>query len=188
MGLSPAYRSLIMDWWFVTPRLLLTIALLHAGCATPREPSFAYGMAAYDRGDYATTLREWTMLAERGDATAQHHLGWLYVIGRGVPQDYEQAVRWFRKAAEQGDTDAQTNLGSLYLLGEGVPQDLTEALKWLRSAAVHGHPLAQTKLGIMYEDGRGCSRTLSKRTCGSAWRRHRATSWPMRFKVNWPNT
>jgi len=136
------------------PRILLSLVLVTV-CAAPVWAGFEEGIAAYERGDYATTLKEWRPLAEQGDPVAQHHLGWLYVIGRGVPQDSQEAVRWFRKAAEQGDRDAQTNLGSLYLLGDTIPQDYPEALKWLRAAADQGHPLAQTKLGIMYEDGEG---------------------------------
>lgn len=134
-----------------TIALVLSIVCL----ATPAWADFQAGLDAYDRGHYATTVKEWRPLAEQGDPTAQHHLGWLYVLGHGVPQDYEEAVRWFRKAAEQGDSDAQTNLGSLYLLGDRLPQDYTEALRWLRAAADQGHPFAQTKLGIMYEDGKG---------------------------------
>lgn len=124
-------------------------------CATSVWAGFEEGMAAYERGDYTTTVKEWRPLAEQGNATAQHHLAWLYLLGRGVPQDDQEAIRWFRKAAEQGDSDAQTNLGSLYLLGDRIPQDATEALKWLHAAASQGHPFAQTKLGIMYEDGHG---------------------------------
>jgi TPR repeat protein len=138
----------------MTTRILFTMVLLGA-FYSPVWAGFEEGMAAYERGDYAATVKEWRPLAEQGDATAQHHLAWLYLIGRGVPQDYEEAIRWFRKAAEQGDSDAQTNLGSLYLLGDRIPQDYTEALKWLRAAAAQGHPMAQTKLGIMYEDGHG---------------------------------
>ncbi len=138
----------------MTTRILLTV-LLAGVFQAPVWAGFKEGMAAYERGDYAATVKEWRPLAEQGDATAQHHLAWLYLIGRGVPQDYEEAIRWFRKAAEQGDSDAQTNLGSLYLLGDRIPQDYTEALKWLRAAAAQGHPMAQTKLGIMYEDGHG---------------------------------
>jgi TPR repeat protein len=138
----------------MTTHILLSLVLA-ALCVAPVWAGFEEGIAAYERGDYATTLNEWRPLAEQGDPTAQHHLGWLYVIGRGVPQDYQEAVRWFHKAAEQGDSDAQANLGSLYLLGDRLTQDYTEALKWLRAAADQGHPLAQTKLGIMYEDGEG---------------------------------
>ncbi|HXX73515.1 MAG TPA: tetratricopeptide repeat protein [Nitrospiraceae bacterium] len=131
---------------------ILTLAIL---CAAPVRAGFEEGMTAYDRGDYAATVKEWRPLAEQGNATAQHHLAWLYLLGRGVPQDDQEASRWFLKAAEQGDSDAQTNLGSLYLLGDRIPQDVAEALKWLRAAASQGHPMAQTKLGIMYEDGHG---------------------------------
>jgi len=131
--------------------LVLSIVCLTASALA----DFQAGLDAYERGDYAITLREWQPLAEQGNPMAQHHLGWLYVLGRGVPQDYEEAVRWFCKAAEQGDSDAQTNLGSLYLLGDRIPQDYTEALKWLRAAADQGNPFAQTKLGIMYEDAHG---------------------------------
>ena len=138
----------------MTTRILLMLVLA-AVCTAPVWAGFEDGLAAYERGDYATTLQEWQPLAEQGNPTAQHHLGWLYVLGHGVPQDYEVAIRWFRKAAEQGDRDAQTNLGNLYLLGDPLAQDYTEALKWLRAAADQGHPLAQMKLGIMYEDGHG---------------------------------
>jgi uncharacterized protein len=137
-------------------RILLSLVLA-AVCASTVWAGFEEGLTAYERGDYAITLNEWRPLAKQGDPPAQHHLGWLYVIGRGVPQDYHEAVRWFRKAAEQGDRDAQANLGSLYLLGDSLPKEYTEALKWLRAAADQGHPLAQTKLGIMYEDGEGVS-------------------------------
>jgi len=131
--------------------LVLSVVCL----AAPAWADFQAGIDAYDRGDYGIALKEWQPLAEQGNPTAQHHLGWLYVLGRGVPQDLDGAVRWFRKAAEQGDSDAQTNLAGLYLLGEGLPRDYTEAFKWLRAAADQGHPLAQTKLGIMHEGGQG---------------------------------
>ncbi len=54
---------------------------------------------AYDSGDYATALRLWRPLAERGHADAQYSLGVMYSQGRGVPQDYVQAHMWFNLAA-----------------------------------------------------------------------------------------
>ncbi len=56
-------------------------------------------MAAYQRGDYATALREWHPLAEQGGANAQLLLGSMYDNGLGVPQDYAEAVKWYSKAA-----------------------------------------------------------------------------------------
>ena len=36
---------------------------------------FQKGLAAYQAGDYATALQEWTPLAEAGNADAQYNLG-----------------------------------------------------------------------------------------------------------------
>jgi TPR repeat protein len=65
------------------------------------------GLTAYESGDYATALREWTPLAKQGNADAQYNLGGMYDNGQGVPQDYKTAVKWWKLAAEQGDADAQ---------------------------------------------------------------------------------
>ena len=75
---------------------------------------FDKGVAAYERGDYATALKEFRVLAEQGDATAQFILGVMYHDGRGVTQDYKEAVKWHRKAADQGNALAQFNLGVMY--------------------------------------------------------------------------
>ena len=51
------------------------------------------GAAAFQSGDYATALREWTPLAEQGYATAQSNLGVMYVRGQGVPKDDKTVVK-----------------------------------------------------------------------------------------------
>ena len=51
------------------------------------------GFYAYDRGDYATALKEWRPLAEQGHAKAQYNLGIMYDDGEGVAQDYAEAVK-----------------------------------------------------------------------------------------------
>ena len=93
--------------------------------------------------------------AEQGQADAQNKLGWMYVRGRGVPQDYKEALVWLRKAAEQGNSDAQFGLGVMYDNGLGVPQDDKEAVVWYRKAAEQGHAIAQNNLGRMCAEGRG---------------------------------
>ncbi len=80
-------------------------------------------MAAYQRGDYATAIRELRLLCEQGNANAQFSLGAMYRNGLGVTQDCAEAVGWWRKAAEQGNAKAQYNLGFMYSSGKGVPQD-----------------------------------------------------------------
>ena len=49
-------------------------------------------LAAYNKKDYETALREWRPLAEQGYANAQYNLGVMYDRGEGVPQDYKTAV------------------------------------------------------------------------------------------------
>ncbi len=92
-------------------------------------------MAAYQRGDYATAIRELRLLCEQGNANAQFSLGAMYRNGLGVPQDYAEAVKWYSKAAEQGNADAQHNIGVMYGKGKGVPQDYALAHMWFNLAA-----------------------------------------------------
>ena len=99
---------------------------------------------AYNRGDYATAVKELRPLAEQGNAWAQNNLGFMYRDGTGVAQDYAEAVRWYRLAAEQGHTSAQFNLGNLYADGYGVPQDYVQAHMWWNLAASQGYEVART--------------------------------------------
>ena len=98
---------------------------------TPRE--------AYNRGDYATALREWRPLAEQGNMTAQSFIGMMYLNGNGVPQDYAEAAKWSRRAAVQEDIPAMYNLGVMYARGQGVTQDNVMAHMWLNLAASKGN-------------------------------------------------
>ena len=133
------------------------IAILLAFLMTLSSPvvaqDFQKGFAAYNAGDYATALQEWTPLAEAGDEVAQYNLAWMYDSGLGVPQDYKEAAKWYQLAADQGDADAQINLGFMYKNGEGVPQDYKEAVKWYLLAADQGYVSAQYNLGVMFNDG-----------------------------------
>ena len=136
-------------------RFPIAVVLSIICLAVPTWADYKAGEDAYNRGDFATALREWRPLAQQGDARAQYNLGVLYRKGRGVPQDDVQARQWYEKAAAQGQAKAQYNLGTLYLNGSGVPKDYQQALRWFRMAADQGEALAQTKIGIMYDDGQG---------------------------------
>ena len=118
------------------------LALIAALCAgftlglmAPALAGLDEGEAAYQRGDYATAIREWRPLAKQGVADAQYNLGVMYGEGLGVPQDYAKAVGWWRKSAEQGHATAQYNLGVAYHNGEGVPQNYAQAHMWHNLAA-----------------------------------------------------
>ncbi len=115
--------------------------------AAPAWAGWDEGVVAYDRGDYATALREWRPIAEQGNARAQYNLGVMYYNGQGVPQDYAEAAKWFRKAADQGEAKAQFNLGVMYDSGYGVPQDYVQAHMWYNLAGAQGRTAAARNWG-----------------------------------------
>ena len=131
--------------------LLLLLISLHSLLAADLDKV----VEAFNRMDYATALKEWSQLAEQGDAEYQYRLGVLYNFGMGVAKDGTQAVYWYRKAAEQGITDAQVLLGMMYQDGDGVAENDTQAVYWYKKAAEQGHAKAQNYLGGMYVSGEG---------------------------------
>jgi TPR repeat protein len=131
--------------------LIAALVVVSTAVAGPLEDA----TAAYQRGDYATTLRLLRPLADQGNVVAQYNLGFMYDRGKGVPQNYADALRRYRKAADQGNADAQSNIGFMYVRGEGVPQSYAEAVKWYRLAAEQGNADAQFNLGLRYSKGEG---------------------------------
>ena len=112
------------------------------------------GKRAYDQKDYAKALKEFTPLADQGQAEAQLYLGKMYMMGQGVLKDPDKAIKWFKAAAYQGNADAQFFLGSIYLL----PQtDVAAGVKWLRLSAEQGNKDAQYLLGKAYIQGAAAS-------------------------------
>jgi TPR repeat protein len=127
--------------------IAMTIALgLHASAMA----GFTEGANAYNAKNYSQALREVTPLAKAGHADAQHLLGLMYYMGRGVARDYKLAMTWHRKAAQQGKADAQYVVGAMYYTGNAVPLDHKLAVSWFRKAAEQGHAEAQHALGLMY--------------------------------------
>ena len=84
-------------------RLIALFGLLHL----PALADFNAGLKAYEEKNYATALKEWKPLAERGDARAQNNLGVMYLNGECVRRDYEEARMWLRMADAQGDDTAK---------------------------------------------------------------------------------
>jgi uncharacterized protein len=134
-----------MNRLLILPVLLLTLLV-----GTPAfSADWKKGVTAYQSGDYATALREWTPLAEQGNAYAQTSLGQMYNEGQGVPEDDKEAVKWYRLAAEQGVAFAQYNLGTMYGNGTGVIQDYVRAHMWWNIAASSGNKNASKNRDIV---------------------------------------
>lgn len=142
---------------------------------------FELGLAAAQKGDFATALKLWKPLAHQGDALAQFNLGQMYYNGDGVAKDYAEAVNWFRKAAEQGIAMAQNSLGSMYDNGNGVANDYAEAVKWFRKAADQGDAIAQNNLGSMYSNGKGVAKDYAEAV---TWYLRAAEQGHVRGQVN----
>lgn len=124
-------------------------------CAIVGVGDYQDGRKAYNRGDYATALKQLLPLAEQGHAGAQYFVGYMYYKGQGVVQNGTEAVKWLRKAAEQGDVKAQLRLGMMFRLGSSVAKNYAEAEKWLRKATEQGDAKARYNLGLMYYRGEG---------------------------------
>lgn len=127
---------------------------------------FEAGVAASDRGDYQTAMRELLPLAEAGDERAQIVVAEFFFNGRGTPSDARQAAQWYLRAAQQGNAVAAAMLGMLYESGNGVAQDPREAFSWYLKAARAGAVPAQNFLAGLYERGEGTERSLSE---AAAW-------------------
>jgi hypothetical protein len=83
-------QTFSMNKLLILPVLLLTLLV-----GTPAfSADFQKGVTAFESGDYATALREWTPLAKQGNAVAQNNLGQMYRIGKSSSQDYKTAVKW----------------------------------------------------------------------------------------------
>ena len=74
---------------------------------------FAKGLAAHKSGDYATALKEWTPLAEQGDAVAQYNLAVSFTLGQGVIGDNVYAHMWANIARSNGQENASKLLDLL---------------------------------------------------------------------------
>ena len=80
----------------LTATLCLTIAVLFGSVGVSASADYQKGLTAYKDKDYATALREWTPLAEQGNADAQKNIGRMYGNGMGVTQNFKTAVKYYR--------------------------------------------------------------------------------------------
>ncbi len=143
------------------PQLLIIIVLVFMGNPASRvypetsSSPFLKGWAAYENKDFASALKHWQPLAEKGNPDAQYLLGIIYKNGYGVQVNFLEAEKWFRKSAGQGDVGAQYYLGVFMETGKGHPPDFKQAGFWFKKAAQQGYPDAQYRLGKWYSKENG---------------------------------
>ena len=134
-------------------RLIITLCLALGSFVVGCSDDFQRGVEAYNKGDYATALKEWTPLADQGHAKAQYNLGVAYANGEGVLQDYKTAVKWYILSAEQGYAKAQYNLGVMYALGQGVIVDKVYAHMWGNILNSNGHEDGKKIMDYLLKQG-----------------------------------
>ena len=125
--------------WFLLAPIFLAISV---GVNSP-VASFAGeledGVDAAFRDDPKEAVRLFRLSAKQGNVKAQYNLGYMYEIGKGVPQDYREAAKWFRVAAKKGLAQAKFKLGWMYANGRGVPQDYVLAHMWISLSGLQGY-------------------------------------------------
>ncbi len=160
----------MMNNFFVILLVIAGTAWFFHNQYDPHDP-YETGIAAHERRDYATALRELGPLANDGHADAQFTIGKMFYYGQGVSQDYAATAQWLRLAAEpkwycltaepkwyshgQGHENAQYSLGRMTEYGVGVPQDDYAAREWYRLSAAQGNEDAQRNHDRMRDSGRG---------------------------------
>ncbi len=77
------------------------------------------GVDAYERGDYESAVRFYTIASEFGHRGAQCNLGYCYQNGLGCEKNTRYGVYYYAKAAAQDSGTAELNLALCYLRGEG---------------------------------------------------------------------
>ncbi len=145
----------------VSAAMLMATTLLLAFFG-PARAGFDEGVAAYEREDFITALREFLPLAQNGDSLAQSYVGVIFHFGLGIKPNLEKAVDWYARAANKGDSLSQRILGDLHVEGAWGSPDYVTAAKWYQLAAEGGDVEAQRKLGQMYLEGRGVPRDQNR--------------------------
>jgi len=135
----------------------ILLALGTGGCAAAAsgeslKATFDAGVAAYDKGHYATAYKLWTSIDDE-DIAAMRNVAMMERTGQGTAKDPKAAEAMFRRAAAAGLPTAQADLADMLLKGEAGPPDPKRALPLLEAAAAADHPIAEYELGQIYEAG-----------------------------------
>ncbi len=128
----------------------------------PDEPRFHFelGRAHEAAGDGAEAAREYEYAGAHGHNIAIYALGYLHLIGMGVPEEPAKAIALFENAAAKGDPYAMNSLGRAYRDGTGVAADREKAIGWFLKAAALGHSFAYNNLGYMLAQSGEAERAL----------------------------
>jgi len=103
--------------------------------------------------------------AAKGNHLAQFTLGFMYLIGDGVPQSSQQEAYWYRQAASRHPR-AAFMLALMHYYGDGVEQSPPKAFHFMQLAAKQGDLRSAYYLGTFFYHGIG---TAVDRTAAAGW-------------------
>lgn len=95
-----------------------------------------YGNFTYPK-DYSEAFFRYSQLAETGNSSAQHMIGFMYATGIGgaVERDQAKALLYHTFAARGGNTRSEMTLAFRYHSGIGTARDCEVAVKHYKKAA-----------------------------------------------------
>lgn len=116
-----------------------------------------YGMICEQQaGEDEDCTRHWLCAATRGGrARAAGMAGWLYLTGRGAPQNTDLAVDLLTFAAERDEPPAQNQLAKLLETGSIGTADPVTAARWYQRSAENGFAPGQFEYGRILAEGIG---------------------------------
>lgn len=135
--------------------------LISASIFLTANPTSAFagwqeGLAAYEREDFSTAIKEMMPLAEQGNIDAQVKLGESF----DQTKNYKEGLFWYKKAADGGSAIAQKGVAFHYSVGWGVATDDKVAFYWYKKSAENGGD----SIGVAnrYRDGVGVKKDYKK--------------------------
>ncbi len=128
---------------------------LRRGSGTMASNEWAEAKAARERADYATELRVYRLLADRGDARAQTYLGVMYDKGRGVPAGRCRGAEVVPQGRRPGRGPRPVQRRQHVRPGPRRAAGPCRGDEVVSRAADQGDARAQHNIGVLYERGRG---------------------------------
>jgi TPR repeat protein len=110
--------------------LLANIYSSDAMASNEERDHFIKGYEAFQRGDFDTAMRSFTIVGRTDNGFAYAFIGRMYYEGIGVPKDYNTSFKWFTKSAERGSAMGQIYMGISYGGGFGILRNYIRSHMW----------------------------------------------------------
>jgi TPR repeat protein len=112
----------------------------------------ADGSKAPVKKNHAEAVRLYMPCADAGDTEAQNIIGYMYLMGKGIPKDREMALKLLTEAADHGCAQAAHRIAVMYDTGQNFSDpDLDKAVEWYTKASDMGYADSQYALaGILF--------------------------------------